>query len=58
MAVDGVVADKSKIRSVADSLAMVPETIPDMIPSFNSATGIEVYLAIAMKRNMVLPFHL
>ena len=44
-------ADKSAMREAVDSLSKVLDSIPQDIPSFDSTTGLDEYLAVAMKRN-------
>jgi outer membrane protein TolC len=44
-------ADKSGMRTEADSWATVLDTTPENIPSFDSTSGIDDYLKVAMERN-------
>ncbi|MDX9857629.1 MAG: TolC family protein [candidate division Zixibacteria bacterium] len=44
-------ADKSEARSTIDSLAPVLDTIPKLIPSFDSTSTLADYLAVAMERS-------
>ena len=48
---DAVSAEKSNMRSVADSLAVALDSPLNIVPSFDSTTSLDEYLAIAMKRN-------
>ncbi len=44
-------AAKSEMRSTADSLTSVLDTIPESIPSFDSTSTLDYYLAVAMERS-------
>lgn len=44
-------ADKSEARALADSLSRLLDTRPNNVPSFDSNTTLEEYLAVAMERN-------
>jgi hypothetical protein len=44
-------ADKNAARAMADSLAVTMASETGRFPSFDSTTGVEVYLAIAAERN-------
>jgi outer membrane protein TolC len=44
-------ADKSSMRSTADSLSSVLDTIPETVPSFDSTSTLADYLKVAMERS-------
>jgi len=43
--------DKSAMQAASDSLALIMDTVPESVPSFDSTTTLGDYLAVAMERS-------